>query len=86
MAERITLVSVLLLALTACQTTQSEDWMQGEPSVSFADAEESCEEQARNIEEEENRPEFFVLCMAALGWTPTAASPFATPATAPDPT
>ena len=80
------LSACLLLSLAACETTNSEDWIEGDPRVPFSDAEETCEEQAESIEDEEDRPEFFAGCMTVLGWTPKPGTSYATPSTAPDPT
>ena len=78
-------LALCALALAGCETTNSKDWVEGDPSVPFNDAEETCEDQAESIEEEENRPEFFADCMAALGWTPKPGTTFSTPWDAPDP-
>lgn len=64
------------LALSACETTNSEDWTGG-GSTPFGTAERTCEDQAANIREEDNRAAFFTGCMQALGWEPR-------PGTSPD--
>ena len=73
------------LLLAGCETTNGENWVRGDPSVPFSDAEATCEGETAQIEERENRPEFFAGCMGVLGWSPTQDSEFANPATAPDP-
>ncbi|WP_390551374.1 hypothetical protein [Qipengyuania sp. MTN3-11] len=60
-----------LFALTACETTNSDEWTGG-ATTPFAQAERSCREQLEFVSEEENRREVFIGCMAALGWQPRA--------------
>ena len=63
------LALVAITGLTACETTNSDDWTGG-ATTSFEQAERSCEEQMEFISQEENRREFFIGCMRALGWVP----------------
>ena len=63
------LVPLCALLLTACETTNSEDWTGG-ATTPFEQAERSCETQMEFISQEENRRTFFIGCMRALGWTP----------------
>ena len=86
MVARFSVSLAMLVALAACETTNSDDWTEGDPNVPFNTAEDTCETQTNSIEDEEDRPEFFAMCMTALGWTPRPGTPYATPATAPDPT
>ena len=66
---KVALALFALAALPACETTNSEDWVGG-ASTPFEQAERSCEEQMDSIHEQENRREFFIGCMSALGWMP----------------
>jgi len=59
----------MLLVLAACETTNSSDWAGGE-GTPFKQAERSCNELLPTVEKEEDRREFFIGCMTALGWTP----------------
>ena len=63
------LILVATLALAACETTNSKNWTGGD-STPFETAERTCEDQAANISEQENRSDFFIGCMQALGWNP----------------
>ena len=47
---------VLVLALSACETTNSSDWTGG-PGTPFKQAERTCQEELKNISKEENRRE-----------------------------
>lgn len=86
MSGRILVAATLAaLALAACETTNSDEWI-GEGETDFNQAERGCRAQTESIAEEENRPEFFVECMEALGWRPRPGTEYAAPATAPDPT
>lgn len=58
-----------LLVLAACETTNSSDWSGGQ-GTSFKQAERSCTDLLPGISKEENRRDFFIGCMQALGWTP----------------
>jgi hypothetical protein len=60
-----------LLALAACETTNSSDW-NGGAGTPFKQAERSCQEELKTISKAENRRDFFIGCMGALGWTPEA--------------
>jgi hypothetical protein len=60
---------VILLALAACETTNSSDWTGG-GRTPFKQAERSCNELLPTVSKEESRTDFFVGCMKALGWTP----------------
>jgi len=60
---------VLLLALPACETTNSSDWNGGK-GTPFNQAERSCQEELKNISKPGGRRDFFIGCMNALGWTP----------------
>lgn len=63
------LILLALPVLTGCETTDSDDWTGGELTP-FVTADRTCEEQAANIRGEEERIEFYVGCMEALGWQP----------------
>ena len=58
---------VLALVLAACETTNSSDWTGG-GGTPFKQAERTCQEELKNISKEENRRDFFIGCMSALGW------------------
>lgn len=60
---------ILLVALAACETTNSSDWTGGE-GTPFKQAERSCQDMMGTIAKEVERREFFIGCMRALGWTP----------------
>ena len=62
-------VALLALVLAGCETTNSDDWTGGE-GTPFTNAERSCFSLVEDVEEEEKRREFFIGCMAALGWAP----------------
>lgn len=66
---RRALILFAAIALSACQTTDSDDWTGG-AHTPFGQAEKSCTELLQTISREQNRREFFVGCMGALGWTP----------------
>lgn len=59
----------VLLALAACETTNSSDWTGGD-GTPFKQAERSCNELLPTVSKEEDRREFFIGCMKALGWSP----------------
>jgi hypothetical protein len=59
----------VLLALAACETTNSSDWTGG-AGTPFKQAERSCNELVPSVAKQESRRDFFVGCMKALGWTP----------------
>lgn len=64
------LAPLLVLALLAgCETTNSSDWTGGK-GTPFKQAERSCNELLTTVSKEEDRREFFIGCMKALGWTP----------------
>ena len=69
MRVRLSLLCLLLLA--ACETTNSNDWTGGN-GTPFKQAERSCNELLSTVAKEEDRREFFIGCMAALGWAPKA--------------
>lgn len=58
-----------ILALCACETTNSDDWTGG-TGTGFKQAERSCAELTQSIEDSADRREFFIGCMGSLGWTP----------------
>ena len=58
----------VLLVLAGCETTNSSDWSGGQ-GTPFKQAERSCNELLPTIAKEENRRDFFIGCMHALGWT-----------------
>ena len=60
---------IIALGLAACETTNSDDWVGGDRTP-FNQAERSCEEQTQSIREDEDKRDFFIGCMTALGWTP----------------
>ena len=59
----------MLLTLTACETTNSSDWAGGR-GTPFKQAERTCNELLPGISKEEDRRDFFISCMHALGWSP----------------
>jgi len=67
--RRTVIVLATALALAACETTNSEDWT-GDPGTPFKQAEKSCENLLPDIGMDEDRREFFIGCMGALGWSP----------------
>ena len=60
---------ILIVALAACETTNSSDW-NGGGGTPFKQAERSCQDLMGTIAKEDARREFFVVCMRAFGWTP----------------
>ena len=66
MYHRVAPIAFLLL-LAACETTNSSDW-NGGSGTPFKQAERTCQEELKNISKEENRRDFFIGCMSALGW------------------
>ncbi len=66
---RVLLLLLALLALAACETTNSSDWTGGK-GTPFKQAERSCNELLPTVAKEEDRRDFFIGCMQALGWTP----------------
>ena len=62
-------VLALALALSACETTNSDNWTGG-ATTPFNQAERSCESLVEDIEKEDNRRDFFIGCMQSLGWAP----------------
>lgn len=66
--SRSTNVLLLALLLTACETTNSDDWV-GTEGTPFAQAERSCGVMLEDVAEETRR-EFFIGCMNSLGWIP----------------
>ncbi|MGN3973084.1 hypothetical protein [Tsuneonella sp. SYSU-LHT278] len=70
---RRALILFAAIALPACQTTDSDDWTGG-AHTPFGQAEKSCTELLQTTSKEQNRREFFVGCMGALGWTPKPAA------------
>jgi hypothetical protein len=81
----LAIATAAALLLAGCETTNSENWARGHPSVPFSEAEATGEGETAQSEDEENRPEFFAGCMGVLGWRPTQDSTFANSAAAPDP-
>ena len=65
---RSTNVALLALMLTACETTNSEDWV-GTEGTPFAQAERSCGRMLEDVAKGAKR-DFFIGCMNALGWAP----------------
>lgn len=55
--------------LSACETTNSDNWTGG-TATPFNHAERSCGSLTDDISKDENRRDFFIGCMQALGWTP----------------
>lgn len=74
--RRSTNVVLIALALAGCETTNSDDWVGG-ATTPFGQAERSCESLIEDIETAERRRDFFVGCMASLGWTPKAGASIA---------
>lgn len=66
---RVRLPLLCLLLLAACETTNSADWTGGK-GTPFKQAERSCNELLPTVAKEEDRREFFIGCMQALGWAP----------------
>ncbi|QDM40046.1 MULTISPECIES: hypothetical protein [Bacteria] len=67
--RRFALALVCALSLAACESTNSSDWAGGERTP-FKQAERSCNQLLTGVSKEEDRREFFIGCMGALGWTP----------------
>ena len=68
---RLLLLVLMLGTLAACETTNSSDWTGGE-GTPFKQAERSCNELLPTVAKQEDRRDFFMGCMQALGWTPKA--------------
>lgn len=68
MARSIT-VALAALAIAGCETTNSDDWAGG-ASTPFGQAERSCGALIEDVDRAEARRDFFIGCMASLGWTP----------------
>lgn len=66
---RLAKVAMVALLLSACETTNSDDWTGGS-GTPFDQAERSCGELVKSIDQEADRRDFFVGCMASLGWAP----------------
>ncbi|MXO73835.1 hypothetical protein GRI40_01175 [Altererythrobacter aerius] len=66
---RALFASLAVLALGACETTNSHDWIGG-PGTSFDQAERTCLAMVESVAKEADRRDFFIGCMQALGWTP----------------
>jgi hypothetical protein len=66
---RRTIPMIAILALGACETTNSDQWTGG-AGTPFKQAERSCGELTKSIREEADRRDFFIGCMGSLGWTP----------------
>ncbi len=62
-------ILMLPLALSACETTNSDAWVGG-AATPFGQAENSCTDLLDTISDNDARREFFVGCMKALGWAP----------------
>ncbi len=67
--RRTALLLAAAFVLSACETTNSDDWSGGE-GTPFKQAEKSCESLLPDIGKDEDRREFFIGCMGALGWSP----------------
>ena len=67
--RRTALLLAAALVLSACETTNSDDWNGGERTP-FKQAEKSCESLLPDIGKDADRREFFIGCMGALGWLP----------------
>lgn len=63
------IVPALAAALAGCETTNSDNWTGG-ATTPFNQAERSCLSLAQDVETAERRRDFFVGCMASLGWAP----------------
>ena len=66
---RRALIALPLLALAACETTNSDEWSGGD-GTPFKQAERSCLELTESIEASAEKRDFFIGCMGALGWAP----------------
>lgn len=62
-------ILLIPFALSACETTNSDEWTGG-AATPFGQAEKSCTDLLDTISDNDDRREFFVGCMRALGWTP----------------
>lgn len=60
---------IALLALAACESTNSSDWTGG-ATTPFKQAERSCGDLLKSVKLEADRRDFFIGCMGALGWAP----------------
>lgn len=59
------------LALAGCKTDDADDWAHiGPGTTEFRQADRTCEDQLQFVADESERTEFYVKCMAALGWAP----------------
>ncbi len=67
--RRVILVLSSALGLAACESTNSSDWTGG-TRTPFGQAERSCNDLLPTVTKEEDRREFFIGCMGALGWAP----------------
>lgn len=67
--NRFVLAVTCALSLGACETTNSSDWVGGE-GTPFKQAERSCNQLLPTVAEEDDRRDFFIGCMGALGWSP----------------
>ena len=67
---RRTILALSLAGLLgACETTNSDDWAGG-ATTPFNQAERSCGALLEDMERDDRRRDFFIGCMASLGWTP----------------
>ncbi len=66
-------ILLLPFALNACETTNSDDWVGG-AATPFGQAEKSCTDLLETISDDDDRREFFVGCMKALGWAPKSSA------------
>ena len=72
--HRISLIVLTAaLALAGCKTDDAADWSHvGPGDTEFRQADRTCEDQLQFIADESEQTEFYVKCMAALGWAPRA--------------
>lgn len=67
--RRTASAAALLIALAACETTNSKDWT-GTDGTPFAQAERTCFALLEDVTRDEARRDFFIACMRSLGWAP----------------
>ena len=65
------IVLTAALALAGCKTDDAADWSHiGPGGTEFRQADRTCEDQLQFVADESERTDFYVKCMAALGWAP----------------
>jgi hypothetical protein len=65
----IAVVLTAAAALAGCTNDPSEGWTKIPPGdTEFRQAHRTCEDQLEFVADESERTDFYVKCMAALGW------------------